>query len=327
MLRRFLLCLCCAVAAAGAPVPVLFDTDMGNDIDDALALAMLHSLESRGEAKLLAVTLTKDHPHAAVYVDLVNHFYGRPRIPVGVVRDGKTPEASPMISAPVERRDTAGRPVYPRRLASGRDADEAVQLLRRILAAADDRSVVFVQVGFSTNLARLLASTPDAASRLGGRDLVARKARLLSIMAGAFPGKPEYNVRVDVPSARTVFDEWPTPIIVSGFEIGREILYPAASIERDFAYVLHHPVADAYRAYRKMPYDRTTWDLTSVLVAVRPDGEYFSLSATGRVRVDDDGTTHFAPGAGSHRYLTADAAQRAKALAAMVELASQPPGH
>jgi inosine-uridine nucleoside N-ribohydrolase len=145
-------------------------------------------------------------------------------------------------------------------------------------------------------------------------------------MAGAFPGKPEYNVRVDVPSARAVFDRWPTPVVVSGFEIGREILYPAASIERDFAYVAHHPVADAYRAYKEMPYDRPTWDLTSVLVAVRPDAGYFSLSPTGTVRVDDDGTTHFTPGAGSHRYLTADAAQRARALTAMIELASRPPG-
>ncbi|PSO77991.1 MAG: nucleoside hydrolase, partial [Cyanobacteria bacterium QH_8_48_120] len=34
---------------------------MGNDIDDALALAMLHAFESRQEAKLLAVTITKDN--------------------------------------------------------------------------------------------------------------------------------------------------------------------------------------------------------------------------------------------------------------------------
>src|SRR5205085_11191369 len=49
-----------AVSASAAPVPVIFDTDMGNDIDDALALAMLHALQTKGEAKLLAVTITKD---------------------------------------------------------------------------------------------------------------------------------------------------------------------------------------------------------------------------------------------------------------------------
>lgn len=40
----------CHPAAANAP-NVIFDSDMGSDIDDALALAMLHALEDRGEIK------------------------------------------------------------------------------------------------------------------------------------------------------------------------------------------------------------------------------------------------------------------------------------
>jgi hypothetical protein len=33
-------------------------------------------------------------------------------------------------------------------------------------------------------------------------------------MAGHFPsGQPEYNVKTDIPAARKVFDEWPTPIL------------------------------------------------------------------------------------------------------------------
>ena len=38
-----------------------FDTDLGNDVDDAMALAVIHALESRGECELLCVTLTKDN--------------------------------------------------------------------------------------------------------------------------------------------------------------------------------------------------------------------------------------------------------------------------
>src|SRR5947209_8673908 len=111
------------------PVPVIFDTDMGNDVDDALALAMLHALESRGECRLIAVTVTKDNPWAPVYVDVVNTFYGRAHIPVGMVKGGVTPEASPMIQSPSQRKRADGRPLYPRRLASGTDAPEAVALL------------------------------------------------------------------------------------------------------------------------------------------------------------------------------------------------------
>ena len=44
------------------PTPLIFDTDIGNDVDDVLALGMIHALQSRGECELLAVTITKDHP-------------------------------------------------------------------------------------------------------------------------------------------------------------------------------------------------------------------------------------------------------------------------
>src|ERR1700754_4230738 len=96
-----------ALLAAGAfaqPVPVLFDTDMGNDVDDALALDMLHALESRGECRLLAVTITKDNAWSPVFVDLVNTFYRRAHIPIGMVKGGVTPENSRMIQVPAERR-------------------------------------------------------------------------------------------------------------------------------------------------------------------------------------------------------------------------------
>src|ERR1700761_3833088 len=79
-------------ARAATPVPVIFDTDMGNDVDDALALAMLHAFASRGEVKLLAVTVSKDNPWAVEYVRMVDEYYGRGSIPVGIVHDGKTQE-------------------------------------------------------------------------------------------------------------------------------------------------------------------------------------------------------------------------------------------
>src|SRR5713101_1168522 len=124
-----------AVSYAAEPVRLIFDTDMGNDVDDALALAVIHALESRGEARLLAVTLSKDNRYAAPYVDLVNTFYGRGDIPVGVVKNGKTPNDSAMIRVPAERRKADGAYVYPHKLTDGREAPDAVTVLRRVLAA------------------------------------------------------------------------------------------------------------------------------------------------------------------------------------------------
>lgn len=318
----------CALALTATsfaePVRLIFDTDMGNDVDDALALAVIHALESRGEAKLLAVTLTKDNRYAAPYVDLVNHFYGRGSVPIGVVKNGPTPKDAPMIQVPAERRDEHGLLLYPRRIMNGADAPEAAPLLLKILAAQPGASVVIVQVGFSTNLAKLLTLP-------GARDLIAKKVRLLSTMAGHFPApgverKAEYNVKIDLPASTALFRDWPTPIVASGWEIGDAVRYPAASIEQDYQYTPHHPVADAYRHYMKMPYDRPTWDLTSVLYAVRPTRGYFGISAPGRITVDAEGKTSFTHDAsGRHQYLTLTPEQRAKTLEALIQLASQPP--
>ena len=35
-------------------------------------------------------------------------------------------------------------------------------------------------------------------------------------------------------------------MVFSGFEIGIALPYPATSIERDYGYVPHHPLAEAY---------------------------------------------------------------------------------
>jgi inosine-uridine nucleoside N-ribohydrolase len=310
---------CLAAGACAQAIPVIFDTDMGNDVDDALALAMLHALESRGECRLVGVTVTKDNPWAPVFVDLVNTFYGRGQIPVGMVKGGVTPENSKMIQTPAERRRTDGTLVYPRRLASGAEAPEAVALLRRLLAAEKDGSVVIVQVGFSTNLARLLDAPADL-------ELVKRKVRLLSVMAGNFAQpKAEFNVQKDTASARKLFDQWPGEIVASGWEIGEAMKFPATRIEKDFAWSPDHPVVDAYRAYMKMPYDRQTWDLTAVLYAIRPANGYFDLSQPGKITADDEGRTSFrVETGGKHRYLVLTDGQRARTLESLITLASQP---
>jgi inosine-uridine nucleoside N-ribohydrolase len=310
-----LLTLAIAAPASAAPLNVIFDTDMGNDVDDALALAMLHAFASRGEVKLLAVTVSKDNPWAAEYVRLVDEYYGRGTIPVGIVHDGKTKDDGLYVRQVCELH---GR--HPDKAA----VQDAVELLRKTLAGESDGAVTLIQVGFSTNLARLLESAPDRYSNLNGIDLVKKKVRLLTTMAGNFAEtKPEYNVMTDISAATKLFATWPTDIYLSGYEVGAAILYPAASIESDFPQ--GNPVAEAYRLYAKMPYDRPSWDLTTVLYDLRPDRGYFDVSPPGDVLVSENGSTSFQPRAQSKRYfLRVDAIQVAKAREACVWLATQP---
>jgi purine nucleosidase len=312
------------------PVPLIFDTDICGDCDDVLALGMIHALESRGACRLLAVTISVDHDLAAAFVDAVNTFYGRGDIPIGVVAKGGVVEKSRYLSLADEK--DGGRFRFPHDLLSGHLAPSATALLRKTLAAQPDRSVVIAQVGFSTNLARLLDSRADEYSPLTGQQLVENKVKLLSLMAGAFQTIEgnrhylEYNVVKDVSSARVLAERWPTAVIFSGFEIGIALPYPAVSIERDFGYVPHHPLAEAYIRYIPPPHNRPTWDLTSVLYAIAGDRGYFDLSTAGRVTVEADGFTRFAESPqGSHRYLVLRPDQKPRVLEALVQLSSQPP--
>ncbi len=306
---------------------------MGNDVDDVMALAMIHNLQKRGACELLAVTITKDHPQAAGFVDTVNTFYGYPDVPIGVVRNGATPEPG-KYNLLADEKGPDGSHRYPHDLLSGTDAPEAVGLLRKLLAAQPDQSVTLAQVGFFTNFARLLDSKPDEHSTLNGRDLIRKKVTFLSIMAGAFQTVNwntrhlEYNVIKDVPAAQKLAVEWPTPIVWSGFEIGVAATYPHESIEKDFEYVQHHILKDAYYLYNPPPHDRPTWDPTAVLYAVFPDRGYFDLTPAGGLTVEDNGATWFRPskdGKGRHRYLVMSAAQATRVREAIVQLCVEPP--
>ena len=205
------------------PVRLIFDTDIGNDVDDVLALGVIHALQTRGKCQLLAVTVTKDHPAAAELVDAINTFYGRGTIPVGIVHHGVTPQEGKFLK--IARIKDGGKLRYPHDV-DGTKAPDATQVLRQVLCRQPDHSVVIAQVGFSTNLARLLASPADADCPLSGRDLVAKKVKLLSMMAGDFRknvGKSdyqEYNIKMDIPSGKEVAEHWPTPIVFSGYEVG-----------------------------------------------------------------------------------------------------------
>ena len=317
--------------ALADPVKIIYDTDMGNDVDDVLALAMLHSLQNRGESELLAITATKDHDEVAPYLDAINTFYGRGYIPIGVTNSGVTPERSRFTGVALERNDDEY--LYPHDLNIGEPVPSAVQVLRESLAGQPDNSVVIVQVGFSTNLAGLLQTDGDKYSSLSGLELVEQKVKHISIMAGTFAlieGQVhlEYNIVQDIPSAQYLAKNWPTPIYWSGFEVGLAIRYPAISIENDFNYLDRHPIPESYQAYIPTPHERPTWDLTSVLLATREERNYFGISEPGTVTVLEDGETIFkADSGGNHFYLTISDSDIRRVRELMAALVSEPPSN
>ena len=310
-------------------IPIIFDTDIGNDVDDALAMGVIHALQNRAECHLLAVTITKDNQYAAPIISLLNTFYGRPDIPVGMVHEGVTPDDGKYLKEVIMTKNEKGDDAFPHVIQPGSAVPEAVSLLRKTLAASEDGTVVIVQVGFSTNLARLMDSGPDAISPLSGMELIRKKVRLLSIMAGAFDSKythVEFNINSDLPAAKKLIADWPTPVVFSGFEIGAMIQYPSINIQNDYNYLKQHPLKEAYHYYRGLDKTQATFDLTSVLYAVRPDHGYFDLSEPGTVVLDEKGHTTFEPDAnGKHRYMMVSEMQIAQVREALCLLCSEPP--
>ena len=148
-------------------------------------------------------------------------------------------------------------------------------------------------------------------------------------MAGCFnnPDLYEYNIVKDIPAAKKVFAEWPTRVVTSPFEVGVAINYPGSSIENDFGWAPAHPMVEGYKCYLEMPYDRPTWDLTSVLYSVE-GSSYFNISPAGKIDVTDKGATTFTTDEkGDRYYLMVDSVQAENIKQHFIELISRQPAN
>lgn len=308
------------------PVGVIIETDMGNDIDDALAMDLAYKAMDEGKINILAIGVHKLSPTAADYVDILNTWYGYGSIPIGRSQTPVYNQHQRDYTIPVcAMRDSKGNALW-KRSKKGSDFEDPVTLYRRVLAAQPDTSVVFVSLGFGTELAKLLQSGPDGNSPMRGIDLVKQKVKYLSIMAGSYGARQraEYNVVNDIPAMKIVFDQWPTPIVQNPFEIGPKVKFPGNDIEKLFSWAPVHPVIDGYKYYMEMPYNRPTWDLLSIIYITRP--ELFNKSKPGKVEVNAKGYTFYTPDInGNVVWLTSSGSQLQELDRYIVETISRKP--
>lgn len=271
-------------AAAGPPAKIILDVDLAEDVDDAGALATLHALANRGEAEILGILISSKNEWVGPCADAINTWYGRPDLPIGYQRGhqyGYRNAKDPDRETPSQYAETVARK-FPRDLDRSSDAPDAALLSRKLLSAQPDRSVTIVTVGFLTNLRNLLDSRPDEFSPLDGEALVKQKVKQWVCMGGIFPsgrfpdGQGEYNFMYDTIASVRAVNDWPTPIVFSGFAIGAAIKVGARLVETPEA----NPVRMCYQLYNGLK-DREAWDLTAVLYAVRGASNYWSLSEPG----------------------------------------------
>lgn len=330
-LMLFVITAICCSCGGGSPksdadaIPVIMDTDVGNDIDDVIALQMLINYHKTGKIDLLGIGIGKNYPRVVEYIDAYCRFNGLDNIPLGYAGKGPNPDQGRFVSQTLDTLIN-GAPVFTAARKLDASIPEGYKLYRKLLASQPDSSVVFIAVGPVTNLSNLLSSPADEYSDLDGRELVKKKVRLLSIMSGTYNddtfNNPEWNVLQDLDATKKVYAEWPTELIASGSEVGVRILYPHQSILGDFPGGEANPLCISYKLYEKMPYDRPTWDLTSVIYAVDPEASHLDISSPGRIVVEADGKTSFvADSSGRHHYLMISPENVEEATDALVQAA------
>jgi purine nucleosidase len=172
------------------PVGIIFDSDMGNSIDDALALALLYGFDGKNEARVVSVSVSKPNLKAAAFCEAVGRFYagavsgafggfGR-TLPIGLAAPGKMDEDTPMLTVPLAKRNAEGTPIYDHGIHKLNDTAEVAALIRNAFTAQFDQNAIVVLAGPATNLVKVL-DLP------GAKDLIAHKVRFLSLVGGGYP--------------------------------------------------------------------------------------------------------------------------------------------
>ena len=112
-------------------------------------------------------------------------------------------------------------------------------------------------------------------------------------MAGAFPEGREFNIHRDTQASIVVTQSWPTEILFSGFEIGKEVMTGKRLVKMD---VHNSPIKETYELCfaEGDPDGRMSWDQTAVLVASKGIEPYYSTER-GVIHVNEDGSNTWTP--------------------------------
>ena len=206
-------------------IPVLFDTDIGSDIDDAVALAYLLR---QPRCELLGITtVTGDTRKRAALAEIVCAADGRTDIPIyagltGPLLCGPGQPNVPQYDAVSDR---------PHRADYGPAAD-AIDFQRRTIRARPGE-ITLLAVGPMTNVAALFATDPEIPALL---KRVVLMCGVFTGGAGHGPGRREWNALVDPVASALVFRHARSGSLTSvGLEVTEKCVLPADDCRRRFA--------------------------------------------------------------------------------------------
>ena len=198
-------------------IPVLLDTDIGSDIDDAVALAYLLR---QPRCELLGITTVSGEPDKrAMLADAVCRAGGRPDVPVHVGVE------APFLVAPRQPHAPQAEALtdqWPHR-EFGRE-NTAIEFLRETIHSRPGE-ITLLPIGPLTNVALLFALDPEIPSLLKG----------VMMMGGWFYApRLEWNIICDPHAAAKVFAA-PVPITAVGIDVTGKCQLPADECRHRFA--------------------------------------------------------------------------------------------
>jgi len=261
---------------------IILDTDIGDDIDDTWALAMLLKIPQL-DLKLVTTTCGKNVYRASLVAKLLTAA-GRTDVPIGLGAGGSdgTGAQQPWLKG----FDLASY--------KGKVHKDSVQAMIDAIRAAPT-PLTIVSIGPSHTVAAALARDPS----------IAAKARFVgmqgSVRKGYDGGKPspEWNVKAAVPEAQQVFSAPWHEIIITPLDTcgliqlsGKRFQKLAASNDP-----LVKAVIESYRIWAKDPkIDHSTilFDTVAVYLAL-PGPKPLVKMEELRIKVGDDGMTLIDP--------------------------------
>jgi purine nucleosidase len=209
-------------SAATSRVKVLFDTDIGSDIDDAVALAYLLA-DPRCE--LLGITTVTGQPHLrAEMASALCRVAGQSHIPIypGADQPLAIPQRQPEVPQHAAIGDWPRQTTFPR--------GEAIEFLRRTIRAHPGE-VTLLAVGPLTNIALLFRTDPEIPGLL--KELV--------LMCGQFGAQPvqwgnkEWNAMLDPEATAIVFSSAPPVLRAYGLDVTLQVAMSREEVAQLFS--------------------------------------------------------------------------------------------
>lgn len=286
---------------------VILDTDIGPDCDDVGAIAVLLSYAEELNFDILGICNCTSNIYGSAAIDAVCKYCGYDKITVG------------MYSKPGFFSDESCCR-YNKYIAEHFSKDYIngtleilphVSFYRNLLANAEDDSVVLITIGMFNTLSDLLNSVPDKYSSLDGVELIKKKVHCAVSMAATLPSGREFNVVSDYDAAKNFFERFPKEIYISDAKLGVSIITGYSDVTDEC--LSDSPIFESYRLYtekNELKNVNASYDLTAVQFACEGEGNFYSLSDTGRLefycedeRFPEDATRFIPDPCGKIRYM------------------------